>query len=105
MGFIKKFMLMNNIISTQFCIIIDAIQGPISRQKGQTLFISYLRAKNIRLLTFNHVHLTVNSGGRIRITILMRSLLKDMQLDLFCMQWDNIRYFNIFITKYTIIIP
>lgn len=25
-----------------------------------------------------------------------------MQLDLFCIQWTNIFYFNIFITKYTI---
>lgn len=34
----------------------------------------------------------------------MRLLVKDMQLDLFCIQWTTLKYVNIFITKYTIMI-
>ena len=34
----------------------------------------------------------------------MRLLVKDMQLDLFCIQQTNIKYFSIFIAKYAIMI-
>lgn len=61
LGFIKECMLMNNIISTQFAILSDAICGLITQQRTEMIYVLF-GGKNIRLCWSIHLHWSVPLG-------------------------------------------
>lgn len=92
LGFIKECMLMNNIISTQFDILSDAICGLITQQRTEMVYILF-GAKNIRLCWSNHLQWSVTWGTAfsIKTTMFNKLLFRDMKSGAFYIQQTHIK--------------